>query len=116
MSKYINNPSCGDADVLVASRHLLLLCPRALQQCLGEICQLLGRCLEDGYHEIKKASCTALTVLAGRVGPAAMEPYTEKLLQVFHARQCFACGMWHLELSEGLQTVILILAHRYINR
>ena len=43
---------------------------------------MLCRGLEDSFHEIKKAACAALADLAPRVPPAALQPHSERLLQV----------------------------------
>lgn len=53
-----------------------------IQQYVGDICLFLFRALEDGFHDIKKAACTATCLLASSAPPASVEPHAEKLLQV----------------------------------
>lgn len=48
---------------------------------LPDMAQLLTRCQEDSFHEVKKAGCTAIAALAAKAGPA-MEPHAERMLQV----------------------------------
>ena len=53
-----------------------------LESYAGDYCMLLCRCLEDGFHDIKKAACSCTAALAAAVTPAAMEPHAEKLATV----------------------------------
>lgn len=40
------------------------------------------RGLEDGYHDIKKAACSCVALLAGRAPPGSLDAHSAKLLQV----------------------------------
>jgi hypothetical protein len=46
------------------------------------VCQLLGRCLEDSYGEVVKAAAGGLEAAAAALPPGALEPHSDKLLQV----------------------------------
>lgn len=55
---------------------------RGLAPYAGEVCQLLGRCLEDSYGEVVKAAAGGLEAAAAALPPGALEPHSDKLLQV----------------------------------
>lgn len=55
---------------------------RSLGSFCGELCTILARCLEDGYHEIKKAGCTAVVTLCARAPAGSVGTHAERLLQV----------------------------------
>lgn len=53
--------------------------PRSLDEFCPDLTKVLCRGLEDPYPEVKKLSCTALSALAGRCSPKALEKEVEAL-------------------------------------
>lgn len=53
---------------------------RGLAAFAPDVCTVMCRALEDGYHDIKKAACSCLASLAARAPPGALDAHAEKLL------------------------------------
>jgi hypothetical protein len=71
---------CRLALVGLAGALVARLPPAALGGYVPELCALLCRALEDGYHEIRKAGAAILGQLAGRLPAGALEAQAERLL------------------------------------
>lgn len=74
---------------------------RALQAHARDVSTLLAAGLADPYHEIKKASASALALLAARIDPAALEPEAERLLQVGGWAQVMLWSNHLIHVAEG---------------
>jgi hypothetical protein len=60
----------------------MLLVFRQLAPCVGDLCLLLARGLEDAFPDAKKAAAAGLSALAEKMPAGALEEQSGQLLQV----------------------------------